>query len=106
MVRTGCEACRIACSIENRLDPAQSIAGGARYLRHLLDRMPDSVEAQDRVLPKEEPEASAAVARAMVRAGVRVLAGFGVSSVASTTSASSWWAGGSVAARVAQVTRR
>ena len=47
------------------------------------------VEARDRVLPNEESEASAVIARAMNRAGVRVLVGSGVSSVASTTSGQS-----------------
>ena len=33
--------------VENRLDPVQSIAGGARYLRKLLGRIPASVVAND-----------------------------------------------------------
>ena len=33
--------------VENRLDPVQSIAGGARYLKKLLQRIPDSVAAKD-----------------------------------------------------------
>jgi membrane-bound lytic murein transglycosylase F len=35
--------------VENRLDPRQSIMGGARYLRRLLDRMPASIDDEDRV---------------------------------------------------------
>ena len=34
--------------VENRLDPAQSIAGGARYLRRMIDRIPETVEHPDR----------------------------------------------------------
>ena len=33
--------------VQNRLDPMQSIAGGARYLRKLLDKIPDSVADED-----------------------------------------------------------
>lgn len=36
--------------IEDRLDPEQSIWGGAAYLRFLIDRMPRGVDHQDRVL--------------------------------------------------------
>lgn len=32
----------------NRLDPAASIEGGARYLRHLIDRMPERIQDPDR----------------------------------------------------------
>ncbi|MFP4474044.1 MAG: membrane-bound lytic murein transglycosylase MltF [Desulfatibacillaceae bacterium] len=35
--------------VKNRLDPAQSIMGGARYLRGLLDRLPESVNPGDRM---------------------------------------------------------
>ena len=35
--------------IKNRLDPAQSIEGGARYLREMYERMPDAVEPPDRL---------------------------------------------------------
>jgi len=35
--------------VANRLDPAQSIAGGARYLRRMIDRIPATVEHPDRV---------------------------------------------------------
>ncbi|OOG22941.1 lytic transglycosylase F [Thioalkalivibrio denitrificans] len=34
--------------VDNRLDPAQSIHGGARYLADLRNRLPDSVEEPDR----------------------------------------------------------
>lgn len=34
--------------IENRIDPVQSIFGGAKYLRKIYDRIPDSVEGEDR----------------------------------------------------------
>jgi membrane-bound lytic murein transglycosylase F len=34
--------------VTNRLDPVQSIHGGARYLRQLIDRIPDSIEEPDR----------------------------------------------------------
>lgn len=33
----------------NRLDPYESIEGGARYLRRMYDRLPDSVQGQDRL---------------------------------------------------------
>lgn len=35
--------------IDNRRDPAQSVAGGARYLRSLLDRIPDRIDYPDRL---------------------------------------------------------
>lgn len=35
--------------IEDRLDPAQSIEGGARYLRSLLERLPERIEEPDRL---------------------------------------------------------
>jgi membrane-bound lytic murein transglycosylase F len=35
--------------VSNRLDPAQSILGGARYLRSLLDRLPSRIEMPDRL---------------------------------------------------------
>lgn len=35
--------------VDNRLDPQQSISGGARYLRDLLDRLPDSIPKPDRL---------------------------------------------------------
>ena len=35
--------------IKNRLDPEQSINGGARYISHLLERIPDSVQGPDRL---------------------------------------------------------
>lgn len=35
--------------IRNRLDPPQSIDGGARYLREMYDRIPRDVEAPDRL---------------------------------------------------------
>jgi membrane-bound lytic murein transglycosylase F len=36
--------------IENRLDPKKSIAGGARYLSHLFERLPDTIQQSDRML--------------------------------------------------------
>ena len=36
--------------IKNRLDPKKSIAGGARYLSHLFERLPDTIEQSDRML--------------------------------------------------------
>lgn len=36
-------------NVTNRLDPAQSISGGARYFRRLLDRMPQEIKGQDRI---------------------------------------------------------
>ena len=38
-----------ALGVENRLDPAQSIRGGADYLRQLLDQLPDTVPMPDRL---------------------------------------------------------
>ncbi len=35
--------------VENRLDPAQSIEGGARYLRSLEQRLPESITGDDRL---------------------------------------------------------
>ncbi|TGY94669.1 membrane-bound lytic murein transglycosylase MltF [Marinicauda pacifica] len=35
--------------IENRLDPRQSVQGGAEYLANLYDRIPDGVEGEDRL---------------------------------------------------------
>ncbi|TVS13575.1 MAG: membrane-bound lytic murein transglycosylase MltF, partial [Wenzhouxiangella sp.] len=35
--------------IEDRLDPAQSIEGGARYLRSIIDRLPERIEHPDRL---------------------------------------------------------
>lgn len=35
--------------VEDRLDPAQSIHGGARYLRHLEQRLPESIQGDDRL---------------------------------------------------------
>lgn len=35
--------------IEDRTDPAQSIAGGARYLRRMLDRIPERIGEPDRL---------------------------------------------------------
>ena len=35
--------------VKNRLDPAESIAGGARYFRFLLDRLPDDIHLPDRI---------------------------------------------------------
>ncbi len=35
--------------IADLLDPAQSIGGGARYLRHLLDRLPERITGTDRL---------------------------------------------------------
>jgi membrane-bound lytic murein transglycosylase F len=35
--------------IDNRTDPRQSIEGGARYLRSMIDRMPERIEAPDRI---------------------------------------------------------
>ncbi|MCK2184740.1 membrane-bound lytic murein transglycosylase MltF [Halomonas getboli] len=36
-------------NVANRLDPAQSIEGGARYLRSLKDRLPASITGDDRL---------------------------------------------------------
>ena len=35
--------------VNNRLDPAQSIYGGARYLRRMIRRIPDQVSDEDRI---------------------------------------------------------
>lgn len=35
--------------VDNRLDPAQSIHGGARYLRGILERLPESITGDDRL---------------------------------------------------------
>jgi membrane-bound lytic murein transglycosylase F len=35
--------------VENRTDPQQSIDGGARYLRSMIDRLPDRIEKPDRI---------------------------------------------------------
>ncbi len=35
--------------IDNRVDPEQSIMGGARYLRSMIDRVPDRIEHPDRL---------------------------------------------------------
>jgi membrane-bound lytic murein transglycosylase F len=35
--------------VSDRLDPAQSIHGGARYLREMLDQMPDRIDMPDRL---------------------------------------------------------
>ncbi len=35
--------------VENRLDPAQSIRGGARYLDDVVERLPDSITGDDRL---------------------------------------------------------
>lgn len=36
-------------NVSNRLNPLQSIDGGARYFRRLLDRMPESITGKDRI---------------------------------------------------------
>lgn len=36
-------------SIDNRVDPEQSIRGGARYLRSMIDRIPERIEYPDRL---------------------------------------------------------
>lgn len=36
-------------AVENRLDPAQSVDGGARYLEGLLERLPEEIEGKDRL---------------------------------------------------------
>ncbi len=36
-------------NVTNRLDPEQSIHGGAAYYRKLLDRLPESIKGQDRI---------------------------------------------------------
>lgn len=35
--------------VEDRTDPAQSIWGGSKYLRELMDKLPDSINAKDRL---------------------------------------------------------
>lgn len=35
--------------VENRLDPEQSIRGGAAYLRHVLDRLPKSIPKDEKI---------------------------------------------------------
>ncbi|MCG6657600.1 membrane-bound lytic murein transglycosylase MltF [Halomonas campisalis] len=35
--------------VDDRLDPAQSIDGGSRYLRHIKDRLPESITGEDRL---------------------------------------------------------
>lgn len=35
--------------VDNRLDPAQSIDGGARYLRSMIERLPERIEDPDRL---------------------------------------------------------
>ena len=35
--------------VEDRTDPAQSIAGGARYLANLMERLPEEVQGRDRL---------------------------------------------------------
>jgi len=35
--------------ISNRRDPVQSIDGGSRYLRHVIDRLPESITGDDRL---------------------------------------------------------
>ncbi|MCC5884394.1 MAG: membrane-bound lytic murein transglycosylase MltF [Halomonas sp.] len=35
--------------VSDRLDPAQSVDGGARYLRQLKDRLPESIQGDDRL---------------------------------------------------------
>lgn len=35
--------------VTSRLDPMQSIKGGARYLRRMIDRIPDEVRGEDRI---------------------------------------------------------
>jgi membrane-bound lytic murein transglycosylase F len=36
--------------VENRADPRQSILGGARYLARVLEKFPDRIPAEDRML--------------------------------------------------------
>lgn len=36
-------------NVSNRLDPEQSIIGGATYYRKLLDRLPEDIKGQDRI---------------------------------------------------------
>jgi len=35
--------------VSNRLDPAQSIAGGARYIREMVDKVPERITEPDRI---------------------------------------------------------
>jgi len=35
--------------VKNRLDPEQSIQGGAKYLTHLLERLPDSIPEDEKI---------------------------------------------------------
>mgnify|MGYP002725664779 CR=1 FL=1 len=35
--------------VDNRLDPAQSVDGGARYLQRLYNRLPEGIDGQDRL---------------------------------------------------------
>ncbi|MGQ4878706.1 membrane-bound lytic murein transglycosylase MltF [Billgrantia sp. LNSP4103-1] len=35
--------------VSDRLDPAQSVDGGARYLRQIMDRLPGSIQGDDRL---------------------------------------------------------
>lgn len=35
--------------IQDRTDPVQSIDGGSRYLRHMMERLPDSIHGEDRL---------------------------------------------------------
>lgn len=35
--------------VKNRMDPEQSVEGGARYLQRLYNRLPDGIEGQDRL---------------------------------------------------------
>ncbi|MFG6178554.1 membrane-bound lytic murein transglycosylase MltF [Halomonas sp. THAF12] len=47
MMLTNATAADLA--VDNRLDPAQSIDGGARYLRELKERLPESITGEDRL---------------------------------------------------------
>ena len=46
MMLTGPTAQRVG--VDNRLDPRQSIFGGAKYMRELLDRLPEDIHGDDR----------------------------------------------------------
>ncbi len=35
--------------VDDRLDPVESVNGGARYLRQLMDRLPESIQGEDRL---------------------------------------------------------
>ncbi|MBW6390815.1 membrane-bound lytic murein transglycosylase MltF [Billgrantia antri] len=35
--------------VSDRLDPAQSVNGGARYLRQIMERLPESIQGEDRL---------------------------------------------------------